>query len=179
MSYVARRFINSSFKKGEEMSEVLTNGIKVPDKGSRSWYDDMRGDLVKLDALIGSASSVTVNPVFTSGIEIASITVNGTSYSLYQPDSDTNVQIDTNTSNNEYPIALSTSNQSNTGTLVMSASATINPSTNAITASSFVGDLVGNATSATSATKATQDASGNVINTTYAKVDDLALVATS
>src|SRR5574344_1424840 len=122
------------------MSEVLTNGIKVPDKGSRSWYDDMRGDLGKLDALIGSASSVTVNPVLMSGIKIASITVNGTSYSLYQQDSDINVQIDTNTSNNEYPIALSTSNQSNTGTLVMSASATINPSTNAITASSFVGN---------------------------------------
>src|SRR5574344_121524 len=122
------------------MSEVLTNGIKVPDKGSRSWYDDMRGDLGKLDALIGSASSVTVNPVLMSGIKIASITVNGTSYSLYQQDGDTNVQIDTNTSNNEYPIALSTSNQSNTGTLVMSASATINPSTNAITASSFVGN---------------------------------------
>src|SRR5574344_530434 len=140
MSYVARRFINSSFKKGEEMSEVLTNGIKVPDKGSRSWYDDMRGDLVKLDALIGSASSVTVNPILASGIKIASITVNGTSYSLYQQDGDIAVNIKPVTTNEELPILLSKSSEENTDTVDMSVGVTVNPSTNAITASSFVGN---------------------------------------
>src|SRR5574344_224662 len=174
MSYVARRFINSSFKKGEKMSEVLTNGIKVPDKGSRSWYDDMRGDLVKLDALIGSASSVTVNPMLTSGIEIASITVNGTSYSLYQQDSDIAVNIKPVTTNEELPILLSKSSEENTDTVDMSVGVTVNPSTNAITATTFVGALTGNATTATSATKATQDGDGNVISTTYATPTNVA-----
>lgn len=38
-----------------------------------------------------------------------------------------------------------------------------------ITASSFTGNLIGNATSATSATKATQDGNGAVISSTYTK----------
>lgn len=44
---------------------------------------------------------------------------------------------------------------------------TLNPSTNTITATTFKGALSGNADTATSATKATQDASGNVITATY------------
>ena len=43
----------------------------------------------------------------------------------------------------------------------------------------YATNFIGNATSAATATKATQDGDGKVINTTYAKVDDLALVATS
>lgn len=55
---------------------------------------------------------------------------------------------------------------------------TYNPSTKTLTGVIFKGDLNGNATSATSATKATQDASGNVITATYAKQTDLSLLQT-
>lgn len=48
-----------------------------------------------------------------------------------------------------------------------SAGVTLNPSTNTITATNFKGSLIGNADTAT---KATQDAGGNVIASTYAKV---------
>lgn len=44
---------------------------------------------------------------------------------------------------------------------------------------SFVGNLTGNASTATSATKATQDASGNTITTTYVKKTDTMTGATS
>lgn len=46
---------------------------------------------------------------------------------------------------------------------------TFNPSTKTLTATTFKGNLNGNANTATSATQATRDASGNVITTTYAK----------
>nr|DAT27813.1 MAG TPA: hypothetical protein [Caudoviricetes sp.] len=55
---------------------------------------------------------------------------------------------------------------------------TYNPSTKTLTAVTFKGNLSGNATSATSATKATQDASGNVITATYAKQTDLSSLQT-
>lgn len=55
---------------------------------------------------------------------------------------------------------------------------TFNPSTKTLTAVTFKGNLSGNATYATSATKATQDASGNVITTTYAKQTDLSSLQT-
>lgn len=45
---------------------------------------------------------------------------------------------------------------------------TYNPSTKVLSTTTFKGALNGNANTATSATKATQDASGNVITTTYA-----------
>lgn len=54
---------------------------------------------------------------------------------------------------------------------VFSAGVTVNPNTKTITATTFKGNLSGNATSATkatNATKASQDASGNDIPTTYA-----------
>lgn len=55
---------------------------------------------------------------------------------------------------------------------------TYNPSTKTLTGVIFKGDLNGNATSATSATKATRDASGNVITATYAKQTDLSSLQT-
>lgn len=55
---------------------------------------------------------------------------------------------------------------------------TFNPSTKTLTATTFKGNLNGNANTATSATKATQDASGNVITTTYAKRVDLSSLQT-
>ena len=50
-----------------------------------------------------------------------------------------------------------------------------NPSTNVLT----VGSITGNAATATSATKAMQDASGNVITETYAKINDTLLTGTT
>ena len=50
---------------------------------------------------------------------------------------------------------------------------TLNPVTGELKAVKFTGTFNGNATSATSATKATQDASGNVITSTYAKKTEL------
>ena len=50
---------------------------------------------------------------------------------------------------------------------------TLNPVTGEMKAVKFTGTFNGNATSATSATKATQDASGNVITSTYAKKSEL------
>lgn len=55
---------------------------------------------------------------------------------------------------------------------------TFNPSTKTLTAVTFKGNLNGNANSATTATKATQDASGNVITATYAKQRDLSSLQT-
>lgn len=54
-----------------------------------------------------------------------------------------------------------------------STGVTLNPSTNTITATKFKGALTGNADTAT---KATQDASGNVITDTYAKKSDIPTV---
>lgn len=50
---------------------------------------------------------------------------------------------------------------------------TFNPSTKTLTATTFKGNLNGNADTATSATKATRDANGNVITTNYARQVDL------
>lgn len=55
---------------------------------------------------------------------------------------------------------------------------TYNPSTKALTAVTFKGNLMGNATSATLAIKATRDANGNVITTTYARQTDLSSLQT-
>ena len=48
-----------------------------------------------------------------------------------------------------------------------------NPSTNTLTAGTFKGSLSGNASSATTATKAMQDSSGNIIKDTYATKTEL------
>ena len=50
----------------------------------------------------------------------------------------------------------------------------INAATGTLTATTFAGDLTGNAATATEATKASQDASGNVITTTYATKTEVA-----
>lgn len=88
-------------------------------------------------------------------------------------DSNTNTQqrVYVTTANTEYPIT--TRYNTTTGATYYaeygrySTGVTLNPSTNTITATAFKGKLTGNADTAT---KATQDASGNNIATTYAKV---------
>ena len=76
--------------------------------------------------------------------------------------SDTLVTQTLDTTNTERPILLSSSTSTGTRTSLMTTGVTINPSTKTVTASTFSGDLSG------TATKASQDASGNVITTTYA-----------
>lgn len=53
----------------------------------------------------------------------------------------------------------------------------MNPSTGAVTATSFKGKLEGNASTATTATKAVQDGAGAVIADTYATKSELATKA--
>lgn len=151
------------------MSETLTNGVIVPDKGSRDWYADLRSNWLKLDNLM-AGGNITVNPAQTKGVLVATITVGGKEYKLYQQDGDVSVKIDPSAENAEYPLVASTSAEANTGSVVMAPAVTVNPSTGAVTATSFKGKLDGNADTAT---KANQDASGNVITDTYATKTEL------
>ena len=83
------------------------------------------------------------------------------------PNTDTKVSQTVSTTAGEYPILTKDSTAATTvttGTKFASA-ITANHSTGVITAKGFKGSLTGNASTAT---KATQDASGNVITTTYA-----------
>lgn len=154
------------------MSETLTNGVIVPDKGSRDWYADLRSNWLKLDSLM-AGGNITVNPAQTDGILVATITVGGKEYKLYQQDGDVSVKIDPSAENAEYPLVASTSAEANTGSVVMAPAVTVNPSTGALTATSFKGKLDGNASTATTATKAVQDGAGAVITDTYATKSEL------
>lgn len=154
------------------MSETLTNGVIVPDKGSRDWYADLRSNWLKLDSLM-AGGNITINPAQTDGILVATITVGGKKYELYQQDGDVSVKIDPSTENAEYPLVASTSAEANTGSVVMAPAVTVNPSTGAVTATSFKGKLEGNASTATNATKAVQDGAGAVIADTYATKTEL------
>lgn len=78
---------------------------------------------------------------------------------------DTMVTQSATSSNEDYPLLLSISTEEGTRTAVFDSGVTLNPSTNIISA-----NISGNAATST---KATQDASGNVITTTYAKQTDL------
>ena len=154
------------------MSETLTNGVIVPDKGSRDWYADLRSNWLKLDNLM-AGGNITVNPAQTKGILVATITVGGKEYKLYHQDGDESDKIDPSTENAEYPLVASTSAEANTGSVVMAPAVTVNPSTGAVTATSFKGKLDGNASTATNATKAVQDGAGAVITDTYATKKEL------
>lgn len=154
------------------MSETLTNGVIVPDKGSRDWYADLRSNWLKLDSLM-AGGNITINPAQTDGILVATITVGGREYKLYQQDGDVSVKIDPSTVNAEYPLVASTSAEANTGSVVMAPAVTVNPSNGAVTATSFKGKLEGNASTATTATKAVQDGAGAVIADTYATKSEL------
>lgn len=154
------------------MSETLTNGVIVPDKGSRDWYADLRSNWLKLDSLM-AGGNITVNPAQTEGILVATITVGGKEYKLYQQDGDVSVKIDPSAENAECPLIASTSAEANTGSVVMAPAVTVNPSTGAVTATSFKGKLDGNASTATNATKAVQDGAGAVITDTYATKSEL------
>lgn len=92
----------------------------------------------------------------------------------YDANTNTYQRVYATTTNAEYPIT--TRYATTTGSSYYaeygrySTGVTLNPSTNTITATKFKGALTGNADTAT---KATQDADGNVISSTYAKKSDI------
>lgn len=91
----------------------------------------------------------------------------------YDSNSDTKVQQDAAiTTAGEYPVILAYSTATTKVTNAVKKTSTLkyNPSTKVLTAPTFKGALTGNADTAT---KATQDASGNVITSTYATKSEL------
>ena len=94
----------------------------------------------------------------------------------YDANTNTQQRVYVTTTNKEYPITARYNNT--TGETYYaeygrySTGVTLNPSTNTITATAFKGKLTGNADTAT---KATQDASGNVIVSTYVNKNDISL----
>jgi hypothetical protein len=83
---------------------------------------------------------------------------------------DTKVTQTVSTTDGSFPVLLrgtSAGTTTTTTTTTFASGITANPSEESITATTFKGDLSGNATTATSATKATQDGSGNTITSTY------------
>ncbi len=89
----------------------------------------------------------------------------------YDSNTDTKVtQVAPSSTNTDFPLILagnSNTTNSYTGSVNKAKDLTYNPSTQTLTSPKFKGSLTGNASTATSATKATQDASGNVITSTY------------
>ena len=140
---------------------------------------------------INTKSTVSVTRSLTSGTKIGTITINGTGTDFYcQTNTDTKVTQNNDTSTNaNLPILVSAtadSTTARTGTVkYVNGKAYINPSTGLLTATKFKGPLEGNVTgncsgssgsctgNSATATKATQDASGNVITTTYATKNEV------
>jgi hypothetical protein len=111
-----------------------------------------------------------VKKISLSNNTITITPVKGTNYTLQIPN-DKVLQYQS-AHNGNLPILgrASTSTDNIADTTKYSSGITLNPATNTITATTFKGALNGNASTAT---KATQDASGNIITSTYAKKTDL------
>lgn len=92
----------------------------------------------------------------------------------YDANTNTYQRVYPTTTNKEYPITARYDTTTGASYYAeygrYSTGVTLNPSTNTITATTFKGALTGNADTAT---KATQDASGNVITSTYVKKADI------
>ena len=139
-------------------------------------------DKKKLDGIAEGANKYVL-PVATSsalgGIMIG-YTENGKNYPVELssnkafvtvPWTDTKVtQAAAISTDGSFNVLLGNSNNTNAETAGVNKAGglTYNPSTKVLSTTTFKGALNGNADTATSATKATQDASGNVITTTYA-----------
>ena len=145
--------------------------------------------LTEHQTVTNSAPTLSWNTTSTIGsVGGTNLTVNMPS----NPNTDTQMTQNVSTTNATYPVLLcptanATSNQGAKSGLFASV-VKVNPSTGMVTASGFTGNVIGNcsgssgsctgnATTATTATKATQDANGNVINTTYATKLENALKA--
>lgn len=125
------------------------------------------------DEIDGSVKSLSV-----SGRTITYTKNDGTTGVITTQDTNTDTKVTqtVTTTDAEYPLlASATANRTATATEAsrFASGVTLNPADKSITATTFIGNLSGNATtatsatSATSATKATQDGSGNVITSTY------------
>lgn len=129
---------------------------------------DMSDYVKKADAITGlSVSGTTVT--FTKGDgKTGTITTQDTN-------TDTMVTQSNTTGASVYPILLKNGTGSGTVTkeALFNSDVTVTPSTGTITATTFIGNLVGNADTATSATKATQDGEGRVISDKYATKEEL------
>ena len=115
-----------------------------------------------------NASALTTHVPVNSVILLTYTTIDGTGYFTWADyDSNTKVTQTVRTTNGNFPLLLrgtSAGTTTTTTTATFGTKMTANPSTGAITATSFVGKLTGNADTAT---KATQDAKGNNIADTY------------
>lgn len=112
----------------------------------------------------GSIKSLSV-----SGKTITFTKNDGTTGTITTQDTNTDTKVTqtATTTDAEYPLlASNTASRTATGTEAarFASGVTLNPSDKSITATTFIGALSGNATSAT---KATKDASGNTITSTY------------
>ncbi len=130
-------------------------------------------DKKKLDGITESADSVSVTASQTSGTKVADITINGSTTTLYQKDTDTK---DT----------AGTSQKASTKLFLAGAVSQAASATTYSNAKVYIGDddkLYSNGKAVVAegdtAAAASADGDGNVISSTYAKSADLATVATS
>lgn len=116
-------------------------------------------DKTKLDGIDSNAKNIAFTRSLTSGTKIGTITISGTATDIYcEKNTNTDTKVTQNATQTSvtgnYPILVknSTGTTTTTDTSRFIAEITITPSTGAITATKFVGDLDGNATTATTAT---------------------------
>lgn len=112
----------------------------------------------------------SIKGLSVSGTTITYTKNDGTTGTITTQDTDTLVTQTARVTNVEFPILLrgtTAGTTTTTNTTSFGTGVTVNPAAKTVTATTFKGNLSGNATSADSATKATQDASGNTITSTY------------
>lgn len=120
-----------------------------------------------------SKKADTIKALSISGKTITYTKGDGTFDTLTTEDNRVNQVRSTSTS--ACPVLINGNGNSNVnGQVYYNSAVTVQPSTGTLTATKFKGALEGEATSATSATKATQDADGNTISSTYLKKTDAA-----
>lgn len=146
-------------------------------------------DKTKLESLNNYSLPLAASGV-RGGIQIGyyqngknyAVKLDGEKAYVYVPWTDKNVlQNAVNVANGEYNVLLAGTagnTEQETKGVQKGNGITYNPSAKTLTAVTFRGNLNGNATSATLATKAIHDASGNVITTTYARQTDLSSLQT-
>lgn len=164
-------------KSGNKAGDVW---IVTADDSEHVWNGsawEKLGATIDLSGYMGK-DGVSVTRSLTTGTKIGTITINGAATDLYcQTNTDEKVKYAASTENANLPILLGNSDSAGTGTAKFKSGITVNPSTGAITATSFAGKAT-SAGTADSATKATQDGNGNVIATTYLKSADMTALTT-
>lgn len=152
--------------------------VPAPGAGKQNYF--LRGDgtwAVPTNTTYSAMTGATASAAGKTGLVPAPAAGNqglflrgdGTWATPTDTNTDTKVTQTSSTTNGNYPILLASSTSPTSGgasTSLYNTGITVNPSTKTITATTFSGALSGNATSAT---KATQDGSGNTITSTYIK----------